>query len=200
ACKRSVVLPSCRKRSAGLVPTVAPCEIRPARHHLARPHPPTAIPYDGPASPKRVWDSPITPGAILVRQAHDQSLDLVRRLRPAGSPLLAPIVLLCNQSTMPGQQRLRRDDRAQLDQHLPSHAFCLCGQAPALVVGEAQSLPAQLLSAAAKDCPPHIYNTVVLLLSQSKPRGSRDLAAPSCIPTCKRCWRSGSPRRERDRE
>jgi len=42
-------------------------------------------------------------------------------------------------------QRLRRDDRSQLDQHLPSEAFRLGGQLAALVVSEAQSLVAQLL-------------------------------------------------------
>ena len=89
-------------------------------------------------------DSPIAPGAVLIRQAHDQLLNLLRRPRSSGAPFLAAVVLLRDQTAVPGQQRLGRDDRAQLDQHLPSEPFRLDGQPAALVVSEAQSLVAQL--------------------------------------------------------
>ena len=46
---------------------------------------------------------------------------------------------------MPGQQRLRRNDRTQLFKHLPSDSLGLGGQAAAVVVGETQPLPTQLL-------------------------------------------------------
>jgi hypothetical protein len=45
---------------------------------------------------------------------------------------------------MPGQQRLRRDNRAQFDQHFASPSFRLRGQAATLIVGEPQSLATQL--------------------------------------------------------
>jgi len=56
----------------------------------------------------------IPPGAIFLRHLQDQTLDLARRLRSSDA-VAAAAVLLCNQSPVPGQQRLRRDDRAQLD-------------------------------------------------------------------------------------
>src|SRR5205085_10505214 len=68
-------------------------------------------------------DSPIAPSAVLIRQAHDQRLNLIRRPRSSGAPLLAAVVLLRDQTAVPGQQRLGRDDRAQLDQDLPSEPF-----------------------------------------------------------------------------
>jgi len=47
---------------------------------------------------------------------------------------------LRDQTVVPGQQRLWRDDRTQLDQQLPSEPLRLGGQPPALVVSEAESL------------------------------------------------------------
>src|SRR5208283_3088290 len=88
---------------------------------------------------ERTLDPPISPGAIVPRHAHDQRLDLIC------IPLLASIVLLRNQTPMPGQQRLRRNDRTQLFKHLPSDPLGLGGQTAAVVVGETQPLPTQLL-------------------------------------------------------
>jgi hypothetical protein len=47
---------------------------------------------------------------------------------------------------MPREQRLGRDDRSQLDQHLPFEPFRLDRQPAALIVRKAQSFVAQLLS------------------------------------------------------
>src|SRR5262249_28467210 len=41
---------------------------------------------------ERALDAPVTPGAILGRDASNQSLDFLRRPRSAGPPFLAPVV------------------------------------------------------------------------------------------------------------
>jgi len=46
---------------------------------------------------------------------------------------------------MPGQQRLRSDDRIQFEQHAAPEPFGLRRQSPPLAVGEAQALIPQLL-------------------------------------------------------
>ena len=89
-------------------------------------------------------DSSIAPGAVLIRQAHDQPLNLLRSPRSSRASLFAAVVLLRDQTPVPRQQRLGRDDRAQLDQNLPSEPFRFGGQPATLAVGEAQSLLAQL--------------------------------------------------------
>jgi hypothetical protein len=41
---------------------------------------------------ERALGAPITPAEVLSRDAHNQGLNLLRRQRSAGSPLLAPVV------------------------------------------------------------------------------------------------------------
>ena len=96
---------------------------------------------------ERTLDSAIAPRPILFCHLHDQVLDFAWRLRSSRrAPLLAAVVLLCDQPPMPGQQSFRRDDRAQLDQHLPAQTLGLCSQPTTLIVGEVHPLPAQLLA------------------------------------------------------
>jgi hypothetical protein len=46
-------------------------------------------------------DAPIAPGAVLLRQTHDQFFNLLRRSRSARAPLLAAVVLLRDQPAVP---------------------------------------------------------------------------------------------------
>src|SRR5262249_49803748 len=94
---------------------------------------------------ERPLNSSIAPSAVLLRHAHHQLLNLRRLPRSSGTPFLAAVVLLRDETAMPAQQRLGCDDRAQLDQYLPSQPFRLGGQPATLVVSETQSLVAQLL-------------------------------------------------------
>src|SRR5215470_14542258 len=71
---------------------------------------------------KRTLDSSITPAAILTGEAHDQSFNLFGLPGSAWAALITPIVFQRNESTMPGQQGFRLDDRTQFDQDLPSQA------------------------------------------------------------------------------
>jgi len=89
-------------------------------------------------------NSSVAPGPILIRQPHDQVLKLLRRPRSSGAPIFAAVVLLCDQTAMPGQQRLRSHNRAQLAQQVASEPLRLGSQPAALVVCEPQSLVAQL--------------------------------------------------------
>lgn len=45
---------------------------------------------------------------------------------------------------MPAEQRVRRDDRGDLAQHLTAHPDGALGESPALVIGETQAPPTQL--------------------------------------------------------
>jgi hypothetical protein len=91
-------------------------------------------------------DAPISQAAVLIRQPHDQCLNLRRGPRSSWASLLAAVVLPGDQAAVPDQQRFGRDDRAQFDQHLPAEPFRLDGQSAALVVSEAQPLVAELFT------------------------------------------------------
>ena len=84
----------------------------------------------------RSLDAPIAPIPVLFGHSHDQVLGLPGGARPSRSALPTAVVLLGNQLSMPGQQRLGRDNRGHLGQNLPSQAFGLGRQATTLVVIE----------------------------------------------------------------
>ena len=63
----------------------------------------------------------------------------------AGPALLAAIALLRDQAEVPGQQRLGRHNRIQLQKHFAPESFGVRGAAAPLVGGKSQSLLSQLL-------------------------------------------------------
>jgi hypothetical protein len=87
----------------------------------------------------------VAPAGVLLGHAHDLFADALHEARPADAGLLRRMrVLGCDQSTMPPQDRVRRDDRRDLGEHLAAEGRALGGQPPALVVGEARPV-AELL-------------------------------------------------------
>jgi hypothetical protein len=57
--------------------------------------------------------SPVAPIVVLSGHADHQLLDFIQRARASGTTLLTAIILSGDQSPMPGQERLRRDDGGQ---------------------------------------------------------------------------------------
>jgi hypothetical protein len=59
---------------------------------------------------ERTLDPTIPPSAVFFRHPHHQPLDLVGCAQPPCLLASATVVLLRDQSSVPGQQRIRRDD------------------------------------------------------------------------------------------
>src|SRR5215471_4161080 len=91
-------------------------------------------------------DSPVAPSPILGGHTHHQLLDLVLPTRTAWDTLLAAIVLLGDQPAVPSHERCRGHNRGQLMQHAPAQLLGPHGQAPALIVVEAQPLASELFA------------------------------------------------------
>src|SRR6476661_8866094 len=78
----------------------------------------------------------VTPARILQCHAHDQFSDDAHRSR---APRLAPVAEVeLASDELPAQQRIRRDDRAQIDQNLAWNAERLTRQQRAFLVREAK--------------------------------------------------------------
>ena len=83
---------------------------------------------------------------VLFGHAHHQLPDLLHDARSPRASLHAPIVLLGNQPAMPSQNRVRRDDGADLAEELPAEQLALRGQPPALGVAQTHPSTPKLLS------------------------------------------------------
>jgi hypothetical protein len=85
-------------------------------------------------------DTAIAPGWILLGHADDELLHL---LGNTGSAMLTtlhtPVKLLGDQSRVPMQERVRRDDRGDLFEALATERMGQCGEAAAFGIGQAQS-------------------------------------------------------------
>src|SRR5450759_4087184 len=95
---------------------------------------------------QRPLDATIAPIPVLFGHSHYQVLGLPGGARPSRSALPTAVVLPGNQLSMPGQQRLGRDNRGHLGQNLPSQSFGLGRQATALVIVEPQPTAIELLA------------------------------------------------------
>ena len=90
-------------------------------------------------------DPRVTPRRILLRHPHDKPSNLHHDAAP---PRLAGVrPFLCNQLSMPAQQRVRRRDRGDHAQGRTAHAVRPRSQPSAIVVGETQSPGPQLAAA-----------------------------------------------------
>src|SRR5215471_14836924 len=95
---------------------------------------------------QRSLDSPITPTAVFLRHPQDQILDPRRFSRSAASPFTTAIMFLRDQSAMPGQQGLGRDNRRPLSQNPASKSLGPRGQSAALVIVGPESPLAELFA------------------------------------------------------
>src|SRR5262249_49196789 len=106
---------------------------------------------DGPATDamieigKRSLDSCVSPTGIVLPHADDQLRNLARDRRPTWTAAVHEIPLLRDQSPVPPQQRVRRDDRIEFQQRLPSNGLGLAGKEHPFSIGEPKSLASELL-------------------------------------------------------
>src|SRR3954465_15658301 len=83
---------------------------------------------------------------MLFRYANHQSFQFWARARSPGSAALAAIIFLSDEFSMPRQQGLRCNKRADLRQMFPPQAFRLGCQSTSLVVVESHSSVSKLLA------------------------------------------------------
>ena len=91
-------------------------------------------------------DPRIAPVSVFRGHAHDQRSDRRDDRRSSWPTTWAPVVLLRDQPTMPGQQGVRRDNRANVPQDAPSEYLGFRGQPSPLLVRELQSSGAEQFS------------------------------------------------------
>ena len=65
-------------------------------------------------------EAPIAPPAILLRHSDHQSFHLRRSARTAQGTVGGAVILLRNQSSVPGQERFWSHDSGKLIQYLPA--------------------------------------------------------------------------------
>src|SRR5215831_6578304 len=130
----------------------------------------------------RALDAPVAPVPVLFCHTHHQSFNLSGGTRSPRCPMCHSIVFLGDQFPVPGQQGLRRDNAGDLSQNLPSQCFGSNSQSAALVVIEAHSPVAELLS----------KNTILLAkiindlqLALVHPAGDRDQQESEWVKDCR---------------
>ena len=96
--------------------------------------------------PQGASDSPVPPGVIFFRHPDDESLYLLRTPRATWSALLAAIVLLGDQPSVPTQKRIGCDDAGKLPQGRAADDLGLLSEPPSLGVCEAQPFVAHLFT------------------------------------------------------
>jgi hypothetical protein len=80
----------------------------------------------------------VTPSGILQGHAHNEVTDDPHRARATGSAPVAEVTLPADQLSVPAQQRIRGDDRAEVEQNLPWNAESLAREQRPLPIGKAQ--------------------------------------------------------------
>ena len=88
-------------------------------------------------------DPRVAPVSVFRGHAHDQRSDLRDDRRSSRPTTCAPVVLLRDQPTMPGQQGVRRDNRADVPQDAPSEYLGFRGEPSPLMVRELQASGAE---------------------------------------------------------
>jgi hypothetical protein len=95
---------------------------------------------------ERFSDSRVTPARVLSDYPDDQLLDFSRGPRATWPAFLAAIVLPGDQLSMPSKQRVWRHQGVELQEPLSADRLGLDRESTTLLIGEPQSLPAQLLT------------------------------------------------------
>ena len=96
----------------------------------------------------------ISPRRVLLRHAHNELTDVLRRRRSAWAPVLAAIVLGCDEAAVPTQKRSGCGNRRNLGQRLAAQSLGLDGEPAPVVVREPETLAPK----------PGSEHTVLLLL------------------------------------
>jgi hypothetical protein len=86
----------------------------------------------------------ITPIAVFYRHSNNQRLDFLCGARAAGSSARAAVVLACNESPVPIEQRLWGDNRCYICEQLSSKNLSLDRQTATLFVSKPEPSVAQL--------------------------------------------------------
>lgn len=86
-------------------------------------------------------DAVVSGARILCCEFNNQLRNFLRNRWPAGTCSFKGL-LPCNQLSVPAQQRIRRDEAANLQQSLVTKLLCLCSQSASLIIREAQAFPA----------------------------------------------------------
>ena len=81
------------------------------------------------------WDIPVLP-----RHAHNELTDVLRRRRSAWTPVLAAIVLGCDEVAVPAQKRSGCGNGRNMGQRLAAQSLGLDGEPAPLVVRETETL------------------------------------------------------------
>ena len=127
------------------------------------------MPYIGQRSPY----ASVAPLRILPRHPQNEFVNLARSLRPASTPAGAPVVLLCYQLAIPAQDRVRSGDASEPQEHFAPEPPTTHREAPALRIGESDSLVAKLFP----EHPvllPQVIDSVFLLAVQPARRGKNE--------------------------
>lgn len=99
-----------------------------------------------PVVEKRSSDPYVAPARILASHLQDQSLDIHRGLRPTRPSALAPIILSRDQLSVPSEQSVWGHEGLDFGEPSSADFLSLQAETPALLIGEADSLLAQLLA------------------------------------------------------
>ena len=89
-------------------------------------------------------DAPVAPGRVLPRETQDQLAGLDGGGWSAGPVRVGP--MLGDESSMPTQDRVRRDNSRDLPQHLPTQPVSTHSQPTSIVICELEPLTTQLAS------------------------------------------------------
>ena len=89
-------------------------------------------------------DPTVAPGRVVGRHADDEGADRLHDAR-ATDAFVRVGPLRCDQTVVPAQDGVRRDDRRDLGQELSTESLALGCEPPALVVGQPETLSAELL-------------------------------------------------------
>jgi hypothetical protein len=90
--------------------------------------------------------SSVAPIPVLGCHADDQPFYLIPGSRPTRATMFAAIVFLGDESSLPSQEGLRRNDRGDFAEQAPPEHFRLGRQASALTVVQAEAFGSQLLA------------------------------------------------------
>ena len=80
------------------------------------------------------------PTSVLPRHAHNEFTDILRRRRSAWAPVLAAIVLGCDEAAVPAQKRSGCGNGRNLGQRLAAQSLGLDGEPTTVVVRELETL------------------------------------------------------------
>jgi len=92
---------------------------------------------------QRSSNTRVSPTSIFLRPPYDQLREMMHDARPSHASSLGKVPLLRNQTSMPSQQGIRRDDGVELDQRLSSYSLGLARQQSPLSIGKTDAPSAQ---------------------------------------------------------